>query len=99
MRARHSRMTHQGAQNAQKTVNYKMYKCPSCGAEILTDENTVATFCSFCQSPTLIEDKLTGAIAPSRIIAFKNNKEMPKVHICNGLNQDISFLKNFQNPV
>lgn len=67
-----------GAQNAQKTVNYKMYKCPSCGAEILTDENTAATFCSFCQSPTLIEDKLTGALAPSRIIAFKNNKEMAK---------------------
>lgn len=60
------------------TADFKMYHCPSCGAEILTDEVTVATFCSFCQSPTLVEEKVEGALAPSRLIAFKQNKEQAK---------------------
>ncbi len=62
----------------EKTEDFKIYKCPSCGAEVLTEEYTAATFCSFCQSPTLIEDKLSGEIAPSRIIPFKYNKEKAK---------------------
>lgn len=61
-----------------ETADFKLYRCPSCGAEVMTDEYTAATFCSFCQSPTLVEDKLEGELAPSRLIAFKKNKEQAK---------------------
>lgn len=59
----------------EQKQDFKTYSCPSCGAQILTDENTVATFCSFCGSPSLMEDRLTGEKSPAVVIPFKMNKE------------------------
>lgn len=58
--------------------DFKEFKCPSCGADILTDENTSATFCSFCGRPNLIEDRLTGVDMPSVVIPFKIEKNSAK---------------------
>lgn len=52
----------------------KVYRCQGCGAEILTDENTAATFCSFCGRPSLMEDRLQGVLLPSGVIPFKIQK-------------------------
>lgn len=56
-------------------ASLKRYTCSSCGAEIMTDEHTAATFCSFCGSPALMEDRLSGQTMPACIIPFKINKE------------------------
>ena len=53
----------------------KMYHCNTCGAELVADEYTSATFCSFCGNPTLVEDRLKGEFKPSTIIPFKINKD------------------------
>lgn len=58
--------------------NFKVYKCPSCGAELLTDEYTAATFCNFCGNSSLIEDRLTGELMPEQVIPFKISKEKAK---------------------
>lgn len=55
--------------------NFKVYRCAGCGAEVLTDDYTAATFCSFCGRPSLMEDRLTGALLPEYVIPFKINKE------------------------
>lgn len=60
---------------AGETADFKHYTCPSCGAEILTDEHTAASFCSFCGNPALMEDRLSGERTPARIIPFKITKE------------------------
>lgn len=52
-------------------ASFHGYTCPNCGAEIVTDDTTAATFCSFCGNPTLIEDRLSGIQKPKRIIPFK----------------------------
>ncbi len=51
------------------------YKCESCGAEIVTDEYTSATFCSFCGSPTMIKGRLSGALKPEKLIPFKIQRD------------------------
>lgn len=56
-------------------ASFRRYTCKGCGAEILTDDYTAATFCSFCGNPTLIEDRLSGEKTPAQIIPFKINKE------------------------
>lgn len=56
----------------------KAYHCPNCGAEIVADANTAATFCSFCGSPTLIEDRLSGYYRPQEVIPFQIDKEKAK---------------------
>lgn len=60
---------------AQQQVDMKIYHCQSCGAELVADRYTSATFCSFCGNPTLVEDRLQGAFSPSTIIPFKINRE------------------------
>ncbi|MBO4636148.1 MAG: hypothetical protein J5685_03280 [Clostridiales bacterium] len=51
------------------------FVCDSCGAVLVTDENTAATFCAFCGSPTLIKRRLTQEFRPDYIIPFKITKE------------------------
>lgn len=39
-----------------------MYICPSCGAQIVTDETTAASFCYYCHNPIVLEEKLRGSL-------------------------------------
>lgn len=54
------------------------FHCPNCGAQMMTDENTAATFCSFCGSPTLIEERLSGILKPKYLIPFQIEREKAK---------------------
>ena len=59
----------------EKVPYMKIYNCQSCGAQLVADEYTSATFCSYCGNPTLVEDRLQGEFKPQLIIPFKINKE------------------------
>lgn len=69
--------------NKNKTENKKIdndihadvYECPNCGAKVITDENTTATFCVYCGSTSIIKNKLEGEFKPVSIIPFKKTKE------------------------
>ena len=56
-------------------TNYVNYNCPDCGAQIITDENTAATFCVYCGNTSIIKNRLSGEFAPSKIIPFKMEKQ------------------------
>ncbi|MBQ1192675.1 MAG: hypothetical protein IIX45_00935 [Lachnospiraceae bacterium] len=58
--------------------DFDAYKCSNCGAEILTDEHTSATSCSYCGSPAIIKGRLNGQLMPKSLIPFKVNKETAK---------------------
>ncbi len=60
------------------TEHLHAFHCPNCGAEMMTDENTAATFCSFCGSPTLIEERLSGGMKPKYLIPFQIDKNKAK---------------------
>lgn len=49
--------------------------CNACGATVVTDANTSATFCAFCGSPAIISQRLTEEFSPDFIIPFKYGKE------------------------
>jgi DNA-directed RNA polymerase subunit RPC12/RpoP len=61
--------------NPETNKNMKIYHCQSCGAELLADEYTSATICSFCGNPSLVEDRLSGDFKPETVIPFKISKE------------------------
>lgn len=50
------------------------YSCSYCGAKIITDAATSATFCAYCQSPIVISSQLVGDFAPERLIPFVKTK-------------------------
>ena len=63
-------------QNTEENVeNVTSYSCPNCGAEMITEENTAATFCAFCGSPAVFPKQLSGEFAAEKIIPFKFTKE------------------------
>ena len=55
---------------------YVSYKCESCGAEIVADEQTASTFCVYCGNTAILKSKLSGKFTPSRIIPFKQEKAL-----------------------
>ena len=60
---------------AQEKGSAVVYHCPSCGAEILTDGTTAATFCFYCHNPIVLSGRLEGDYLPDGIIPFKITKE------------------------
>ena len=65
-------------QNAEFNENIHEYSCPSCGAEIITDLNTVAGTCFYCHNPIVLSDKVSGNLKPSKIVPFAFDKEEAK---------------------
>ena len=65
-------------EKSKKSDNYSdyvNYNCPDCGAEIIADENTAATFCVYCGNTSIIKNRLSGDFAPKYIIPFKMEKQ------------------------
>lgn len=52
-----------------------MYNCPSCGAEIVTDQTTAATFCYYCHNPVVLSGRVSGEFLPNKIIPFSVDKK------------------------
>lgn len=52
-----------------------VYRCKNCGAEIMADQTTTATFCVYCGSTAILKDRILQGRAPNYIIPFKTVKE------------------------
>lgn len=50
------------------------YHCNNCGAVLITDSQTTATTCSFCGAGVVLGDRLSGSLAPAKVIPFSINK-------------------------
>lgn len=63
--------------NKQEVINddYDSYNCPDCGASVIADKNTAATFCLYCGNASIIKSRLSGEFAPSKLIPFKMEKQ------------------------
>ncbi len=61
--------------NYEPQPNLDVYRCKNCGAEMVADENTAATFCVYCGSTSILKSRLEGEFRPSRVIPFAKTKE------------------------
>jgi len=52
-----------------------VYTCPSCGAEIVTDDTTAATFCYYCHNPVVLSGRLSGKYLPDYVLPFAMDKK------------------------
>lgn len=52
-----------------------VYTCPNCGAELLTDGTTAATFCFYCHSPVVLSGRVSGKYLPEKILPFAIGRE------------------------
>lgn len=66
-------------QGSQKSLeDAVVYDCPSCGAQIVTDETTAASFCYYCHNPVVLSGRLSGEYLPDYVIPFSIGKEQAK---------------------
>ena len=79
-------------QNAQ----YVSYLCQNCGAEIVAEEQTAATFCVYCGNAAILKNKLSGSFAPDKVIPehvtvlpvptfFSSCKVLPDASVSNNM--------------
>lgn len=65
----------------------RSFICPACGGELITDGNTAATFCPYCENPTILPGRVSGGLKPDGVIPFKTTKEDAKaafLNLCKG---------------
>ncbi|MFV0558064.1 MAG: TFIIB-type zinc ribbon-containing protein [Enterococcus sp.] len=53
----------------------ELFLCPSCGAEIVTDATTAATYCYYCHNPVVLQGRLSGDFLPDKVLPFAISKE------------------------
>lgn len=59
----------------QEYYEVTIFTCPQCGGELLTEDNTAATFCSYCGASTILFDRISQEKRPKYIIPFTKTKE------------------------
>lgn len=59
----------------KQDIELDEYYCDNCGAKIVADNNTAATFCVYCKNTAILKSRLTSKFAPDKIIPFNKTKE------------------------
>ncbi len=76
----HAEAVQEGTVSPEENPGYEtyatyIYTCPQCGGELISEENTAATFCSFCGASTILEGRLSEERKPDYIIPFAKSRE------------------------
>ena len=61
--------------DSEFTEHTSVYSCDSCGATIMADENTAATFCYYCHNPVILKGRVSGEFRPSYVLPFQIDRE------------------------
>lgn len=62
-------------EDSEFTEQTRLYSCNSCGAEIIAEETSAATFCYYCHNPVVLAGRLTGEYRPNYVIPFAYTRE------------------------
>ncbi|ROR31712.1 replication restart DNA helicase PriA [Mobilisporobacter senegalensis] len=73
------------------------YHCKNCGAVILTEPETTATTCSFCGAGVVLSDRLSGELAPVKVIPFTISKEQAQNAFKSWCKKGLLTPKGFMN--
>ena len=57
------------------TDDLVVYKCPNCGAEVITSSKTVATTCVYCNRAITLTGNVTGDFRPDYVLPFKKDRK------------------------
>ncbi len=75
-----------------------VYRCESCGGEIVGDDTTAATACPFCGNPVVMAGRVSGEFKPEYVLPFKLEKkaatEKLKQYLAKKKFAPAAFIKN-----
>lgn len=96
---------YQDASNHDEPINHSTYNeneanqyhCNNCGAILITDALTTATTCSFCGAGVVLGDRLSGSLAPTKVLPFSISKENAQIAFKNWCRKGLLTPKGFMN--
>ncbi len=59
------------------------FTCTSCGAEVVSNGDTVATECMYCGNPVVMAENISGMVTPDMVIPFKIDKKKAEEMLTN----------------
>ena len=65
----------EAAEMGADASQWHTYTCSSCGAELVCDQNTVATECVYCGNPNMMAGNFAGMLRPDYVIPFEKTKK------------------------
>jgi DNA-directed RNA polymerase subunit RPC12/RpoP len=57
------------------TGDLVVYKCPNCGAEVITSKDTAATTCVYCNRAITLEGNISGQFRPDYVVPFAKTQD------------------------
>ncbi|MBR6628032.1 MAG: hypothetical protein IKL04_08670 [Lachnospiraceae bacterium] len=85
-------------ENAAEDYEVTVFTCTQCGGEIISDDTTAATFCSYCGTATILESRISRERRPSHIIPFSQTMENCKKSYKSLLRKAIFTPKELKDP-
>lgn len=82
----------------QDNFNATVFSCPQCGGEILSTDETVAGFCSFCGASTVLYQRMEQKRRPHYIIPFIVSKDKCKQLYSSMMEKAIFAPKELKDP-
>ena len=82
----------------RKPAVQMLYTCPSCGAEIVTDETTAATRCFYCKNPVVLQGRLEGNYEPQKILPFAIDEAKAKAMFTDWIKKKRYVPSDFYSP-
>lgn len=87
----------QAKANAEFEENTHLYQCPTCGAQIVCDSNTAASFCYYCHNPVILKGRVQGLYRPSKVLPFSFGKEKAEEYFNDWTKNKRYILPEFQS--
>ena len=96
------------AEEASDEYGVTSYVCKSCGAELLSPDNSIVSYCSYCGGESILEGRIKREYMPSYIIPFHKTKQQCKEIYQNRLNKlwyvpselkDSEYLEKFRGQL
>ncbi len=75
MQAKEPQIVYKTSDDAQETMECKVYTCTSCGGELMVNDVEVSTFCAYCGQPTVVFNRVSKELKPKYILPFTVPKE------------------------
>lgn len=85
--------------NTEDYMECNIYRCTSCGGELMVDGLESSTFCAYCGQPTIVFDRVSKEMRPKYIVPFSVSKTQAVEAIRERLNKGLFVpeeIKNFQ---
>lgn len=74
-----------------------VYTCDSCGASIMADDNTAATFCYYCHNPVILKGRVSGDFRPSYVLPFQLDRKQALGIFCDWCKKHWFLPKDFSS--